>query len=83
MLGGSVTDHADGMTIGRATASVGIVANVLAGGLFVPVIGVFISIVSAVGLLIWYILIARRLFLLAQGASKKGATHLGDELAIH
>jgi hypothetical protein len=61
-------------SFGKVAASVGIVANVLAVGLFVPAIGVFLSIVSAVGLLIWYILIARRLFLLAQGISKKEAT---------
>jgi hypothetical protein len=58
---------------GKVTASVGIVANVLAVGLFVPAIGVFLSLISVVGLLIWYILIARRLFTLALGASKKGA----------
>ena len=61
-------------SFGRVTASVGIVANVLALGLFVPVIGVFLSLVSVVGLLIWYILLARRLFLLAQDVSKKEAT---------
>jgi hypothetical protein len=58
---------------GKVTAYVGIVANVLAVGFFVPAIGVFLSLVSVVGLLIWYILIARRLFLLTQGVSKKEA----------
>jgi hypothetical protein len=58
---------------GKVTASVGIVANVLAVGFFVPAIGVFLSIVSVVGLLIWYILIARRLYQFGQGASKKEA----------
>jgi len=53
---------------GKVTAYVGIVSNVLAVGFFVPAIGVFLSIVSAVGLLIWYILIARRLYQLGQGA---------------
>ncbi len=61
-------------SFGRVTAYVGIVANVLALGLFLPVIGVFLSLVSVVGLLIWYILLARRLFLLAQGVSKQEAT---------
>ena len=60
-------------TFGKVTASVGIVANIFAVGLFVPAIGVFLSLISVVGLLIWYILIARRLFMLAQSASKKGA----------
>jgi Domain of unknown function (DUF4386) len=59
---------------GKVTAYVGIVANVLAVGLFVPAIGVFLSLVSVVGLLIWYILIARRLFILAQSVSNEEAT---------
>lgn len=71
-------------TFGKVTASVGIGANVLAFGLFVPtMIRAYLSIVSAVGLLIWYILIARRLFLLAQEISKKEAIQHGDKLNIH
>jgi hypothetical protein len=58
---------------GKVTASVGIVANVLAVGFFVPAIGVFLSLVSVVGLLIWYVLIARGLFMLTSGVSKKEA----------
>ena len=54
-------------TFGKVTAYVGIVANVLALGFFVPVIGIFLLLISVVGLLIWYILIARRLFMIAQG----------------
>jgi hypothetical protein len=57
-------------TFGKVTAYVGIVANVLAVGLFVPAIGVFLSLVSVVALLIWYILIAIKLFILAQRVSK-------------
>ncbi len=53
-------------TFGKVTASMGIVANVLALGFFVPAIGVFLSLISVVGLLIWYVLIALRLFQLAQ-----------------
>ena len=40
---------------------------------FLPAIGVFLSLVSVVGLLIWYILIARKLFMLAQGVSNEEA----------
>ena len=58
---------------GKVTAYVGILANALGLGLFVPAIGVFLALISVVGLLIWYILIARRLFQLAQGLSKKEA----------
>jgi hypothetical protein len=61
-------------TFGKVTAYVGIVANVLALGFFVPTtIGVFLSLISVVGLLIWYVLIARRLFMLGQGVSKEEA----------
>jgi hypothetical protein len=56
---------------GKVTAYVGIVANVLAVGLFVPAIGVFLSLVSVVALLIWYVLIAFKLFMLAQRVSNK------------
>ena len=58
---------------GKVTGYVGIVANVLALGFFVPAIDVFLSLVSVVGLLIWYILIARKLFMLAQGVSNEEA----------
>jgi hypothetical protein len=69
---------------GKVTAYVGIGANVLAFGLFVPtIIGVYLSIVSAVGLLIWYILIARKLFLLAQEVPEKAVTQRREELNIH
>src|SRR6266699_457817 len=60
-------------TFGKVTAAVGIVANVLAVGFFVPAIGVFLSLVSVVSLLIWYILIARRLFQLGQGGLNEEA----------
>jgi hypothetical protein len=58
---------------GKVSATVGIVANLLAVGLFVPGIGIFLSLVSVVGLLVWYVLVARRLFQLAQLVSKKEA----------
>ena len=51
---------------GKATAYVGMVASVTGLGLYVPTIGVSISILSVVGLWIWYILIARRFFQLGQ-----------------
>ena len=42
-------------------------------GFFVPAIGVFLSLISVVGLLIWYVLIARGLFMLAQSVSNEEA----------
>ena len=46
----------------KRTAYVGIATNVVVFGLYVPKVGVYISLLSVVGYLIWYILIARRLF---------------------
>jgi hypothetical protein len=46
---------------GRATAFVGIVTNMVVFGLYVPVVGVYISMLSVVGYAVWYLLIARRL----------------------
>jgi hypothetical protein len=56
-------------TFGRATAYVGIVTNVVVFGLYVPEVGVYISILSVVGYVIWYILIGRRLYQLGWGVS--------------
>ncbi len=52
---------------GKSTAYLGILANVIALGLYVPKVGVYISIFSVVFLWIWYILLARRLFQLGHG----------------
>jgi hypothetical protein len=56
---------------GKRTAYVGIVTNIVVFGLYVPKIGIYISLLSVVGYLIWYILIARRLFQLGWGVSKE------------
>ncbi len=58
---------------GKSTAYLGILANVIALGLYVPKIGVYISIFSVVFLWIWYILIARRLFQLGHGVLREAA----------
>jgi hypothetical protein len=50
----------------RAAAYLGIAANVIALGLYVPTIGIYISIFSVLFLFIWYILIAQRLLQLAR-----------------
>jgi hypothetical protein len=50
----------------KATAYVRIVSSVLDFGIYVPTIGIFISIFSVVLLTIWNILVARRLFQLGQ-----------------
>ncbi len=50
----------------KATAYMGILANVLALGLYVPKTGIYILLFSVVFLWIWYILITRRLLQLGQ-----------------
>jgi hypothetical protein len=56
----------------KVTAYTGILANVIAFGLYVPTIGILLSIVSVVFLEIWYILIARRLFHLGRDVPRRG-----------
>jgi hypothetical protein len=48
-------------TFSKATAYVGIVTNIVVFGLYVPEVGVYVSMLSVLGYLIWYILIARKL----------------------
>jgi len=50
----------------KKTAYVGITANIIVFGLYVPQIGTYISAFSVLFYWIWYILIARRLFQLAK-----------------
>jgi hypothetical protein len=56
---------------GKRTAYVGIVTNIVVFGLYVPKIGIYVSLLSVVGYLIWYILIARKLLQLGRGVSKE------------
>jgi hypothetical protein len=51
----------------RATAYMRMASSVCDFGLFIPVIGIYISIFSVVFLIVWHILISRRLFQLGQG----------------
>jgi len=50
----------------KATAYVGILASVIGLGLYVPRVGLFLSIASVPFLAVWNVLIARRLFQLAR-----------------
>jgi hypothetical protein len=49
----------------KITAYMGILASVLGLGLFVPTIGLLLSLISLIPTLMWYILIARRLIRLS------------------
>jgi hypothetical protein len=53
----------------KMTAYMGILANAISLGLYVPVVGIYISIFSVLFLEIFYILVARRLF---QMGSREG-----------
>ena len=50
----------------KATAYVRITSSVLDFGLFIPVVGLYVSALSAVLLLVWNIMIARRMFQLGK-----------------
>jgi hypothetical protein len=54
---------------GKATAYLGILANAIGLGLYLPVIGIFLALFSVVFLELWYILLGRRLLQLGQGAA--------------
>lgn len=58
-----------GGPFGRPTAWLAIVANVVALGLYVPRVGVYIAVFSVLFLEIWYVLIARRLHRLDRDSS--------------
>jgi hypothetical protein len=51
---------------GKMTAYMAILANAVGLGLYIPMVGVYISVFSVLFLEIWYILVARRLFQLGQ-----------------
>jgi hypothetical protein len=55
----------------KATAYLGLAANIIAFGLFVPTVGVYISIFSVVFLWIWDLLVALRLFRLSNATLMK------------
>lgn len=57
----------------KATAYAGILGGVIGLALFVPTIGVFVLLISGVTVLIWFILVARRLIQLGWSASKEEA----------
>jgi len=61
----------------RVTAYVGILGGIIAFGLFVPKIGIFISIFSILFYEIWYILIARKLLQLWRSVSKVEPNRIG------
>jgi hypothetical protein len=54
----------------RATASMAILANVISLGLYVPVVGLYISIFSVLFLEIFYILVARRFWQMGRRESR-------------
>ena len=61
---------------GRVAAYALIVGDVIGLGLYVPLLGVLLSVISVPVLWIWYVLIARRLIQLGSGASE-------EEVGLH
>ncbi len=61
---------------GKATGYLGIAGNVATLGLFVPVFGVLLSLLSLPLLLVWHIMIARGLFRLARRAGEVAGAHV-------
>lgn len=53
----------------KAAGHVGVVAGVVGLGMYVPKVGVFISILSVVGMQIWYVMIALTLLRLCKRTS--------------
>ena len=58
---------------GKVTGWMAILANAVGFGLYVPVIGVYISVFSVFFLEVWYVLIARTFFQLGSGVAKERA----------
>jgi hypothetical protein len=57
-------------SFGKATASMAILGNAVGLGLYLPTVGVYISVFSVVFLEVWYILLARTLFQLGRVEGK-------------
>lgn len=53
----------------KSTAFVGIVSGLVGFGMYVPKVGVFISILSVVGMQIWYVMIALKLLRLSNSTT--------------
>ena len=64
----------EGKIFSKTAAWVGIVTNVVAFGMFLPVIGLPLAFLSLAGLITWNIQLARRFFQLARMASSAPAT---------
>ncbi len=55
----------------KTTGWMGILANTVGFGLYIPMIGVYIAVFSVFFLEVWYVLIARRFFQLGSGMSEE------------
>jgi hypothetical protein len=55
----------------KVTAYMTILANVVGFGLYIPVVGVYISVFSVLFLEIWYILLGQKLVLLGQSGGRR------------
>jgi hypothetical protein len=62
----------------KFTGYVGILASVVGFGVYVPKVGVFISILSVVGMQVWYVMIAVALLRVSKGTHNQ--SHFGADL---
>ncbi len=58
----------------RAAAWAGILGNLVGWGLYVPTVGIYISLFSVLGLWIWYILVGVRLLQLGLGVTRQAVS---------
>ncbi len=63
-----------GRLFNRVAAWAGILGNLVGWGLYVPTVGIYISLFSVLGLWIWYILVGTRLLRLGRGVSKEAVS---------
>lgn len=61
---------------GRVAAFALILGDVIGLGLYIPTIGIFLSVISVPILWVWYVLITRRFFQLGSGVSREGVVNL-------
>ena len=66
----------------KMTSYVRIASSVFDFGLYVPIVGIYISMFSVVFLFIWNILIARRLFQLAKDTSKETSNEIESSFHV-
>ncbi len=66
----------------KVAAWAGILGNLIGWGLYMPTIGIYISLFSVLGLWIWYILVGRRLLQMGQALSTQEASRGSRSISL-